>query len=37
VISGNQNVREFISAKVGCPTYSFAWGGLNLVMLCPKR
>jgi peptide/nickel transport system substrate-binding protein len=37
VISGNQNVREFISAKVGCPTYSFAWGGLNLVMLCPMR
>jgi peptide/nickel transport system substrate-binding protein len=37
VISGNQNVREFISSKVGCPTYSFAWGGLNLVLLCPKR
>jgi hypothetical protein len=37
VISGNQNVREFISSKVGCPTYSFAWGGLNIVMLCSKR
>ncbi len=37
VITNNQNVREFISAKVGCPTYSFAWGGLNLVMLCPKQ
>ena len=36
VISGNQNVREFISSKVGCPT-SFAWGGLNIVMLCSKR
>jgi peptide/nickel transport system substrate-binding protein len=37
VITHNQNVREFISTKVGCPTYSYAWGGLNLVMLCPKR
>ena len=37
VITNNQNVREFISSKIGCPTYSFAWGGLNLVMLCPKR
>ncbi|HEX3291809.1 MAG TPA: ABC transporter substrate-binding protein [Gaiella sp.] len=37
VITNNQNIREFISTKVGCPTYSFAWGGLNLVMLCPKR
>ena len=37
VITNNQNVREFISAKVGCPTYSYAWGGLNLAMLCPKR
>jgi peptide/nickel transport system substrate-binding protein len=37
VITNNQNVREFISAKVGCPTYSYAWGGLNLVLLCPRR
>ena len=37
VITNNQNVREFISSKIGCPTYSFAWGGLNLVTLCPKR
>ena len=37
VITNNQNVREFISTKVGCPTYSFAWGGLNIVLLCPKR
>ena len=37
VITNNQNVREFISAKVGCATYSYAWGGLNLAMLCPKR
>ena len=36
VITNNQNVREFISPKVGCATYSFAWGGLNLVLLCPK-
>lgn len=36
VITNNQNVREFISAKVGCATYSYAWGGLNLVLLCPK-
>lgn len=36
VITNNQNVREFISSKVGCPVYSWAWGGLNLVMLCPK-
>jgi ABC-type transport system substrate-binding protein len=33
----NQNVREFISDKVGCPTWTFAWGGLNLVLLCPKK
>jgi len=37
VITSNQNVREFISSKIGCPTYSFAWGGLNIVLLCPKR
>ena len=37
VITNNQNVREFISSKVGCATYSYAWGGLNLVLLCPKR
>jgi peptide/nickel transport system substrate-binding protein len=37
VITNNQNVREFISSKVGCANYSYAWGGLNLVMLCPKR
>jgi ABC-type transport system substrate-binding protein len=36
VITNNQNVREFISAKVGCANYSYAWGGLNIVMLCPK-
>ena len=36
VITNNQNVREFISSKVGCAHYSYAWGGLNLVMLCPK-
>ena len=36
VITNNQNVREFISTKVGCATYSYAWGGLNIVMLCPK-
>ena len=36
VITNNQNVREFISSKVGCATYSFAWGGLNIAMLCPK-
>jgi ABC-type oligopeptide transport system substrate-binding subunit len=33
----NQNTREFISDKVGCPTWTFAWGGLNLVLLCPKK
>jgi ABC-type transport system substrate-binding protein len=37
VITNNQNVREFVSSKVGCANYSYAWGGLNLVMLCPKR
>lgn len=37
VITSNQNVREFNSSKIGCPTYSFAWGGLNIVLLCPKR
>jgi ABC-type transport system substrate-binding protein len=37
VITNNANVREFISSKVGCANYSYAWGGLNLVMLCPKR
>jgi len=37
VITGNSNIREFISSKVGCANYSYAWGGLNLVMLCPKR
>ena len=37
VITNNQNVREFISSRVGCATYSYAWGGLNLVLLCPKR
>ena len=36
VITNNQNVREFISSKVGCANYSFAWGGLNIAMLCPK-
>jgi ABC-type transport system substrate-binding protein len=36
VITGNQNVREFVSAKVGCATYSYAWGGLNLLLLCRK-
>ena len=36
VITNNQNVREFISSDVGCATYSFAWGGLNLVLLCPR-
>jgi peptide/nickel transport system substrate-binding protein len=35
-VTNNQNVREFISSKVGCPQYQSAWGGLNLVMLCPK-
>jgi peptide/nickel transport system substrate-binding protein len=37
VVTNNANVREFISSKVGCTTYSYAWGGLNLVLLCPKR
>lgn len=37
VVFANSNVREFISSKVGCASYSYAWGGLNLVMLCPKR
>lgn len=37
VVLFNSNVREFISDKVGCPTYSNAWRGLNIVMLCPKR
>jgi peptide/nickel transport system substrate-binding protein len=37
VVLYNQNMREFISDRVGCPTYSNAWGGLNLVMLCPKK
>lgn len=36
-VTHNQNVRELISDRIGCPTYSFAWGGLNLVLLCPKR
>jgi hypothetical protein len=35
-VTNNSNQREFISARVGCPMYSHAWGGLNLVMLCPK-
>jgi len=37
VVLYNSNMREFISDKVGCPTYSFAWGGLNIAMLCPKK
>jgi peptide/nickel transport system substrate-binding protein len=37
VIFNNSNVREFISSKVGCATYSYAWSGLNIAMLCPKR
>ena len=36
VITNNQNVREFMSTKVGCANYSYAWGGPNIAMLCPK-
>jgi ABC-type transport system substrate-binding protein len=36
VVFSNSNVREFISSNVGCPNYSYAWGGLNIAMLCPK-
>jgi peptide/nickel transport system substrate-binding protein len=36
VVFGNINVREFVSERIGCPMYSSAWGGLNLVMLCLK-
>ena len=37
VVLFNQNTREFVSDKIGCATYSYAWAGLNLAMLCPKR
>ena len=36
VVYSNQNIREFVSSRIGCPTYSSAWGGLNLVTLCLK-
>jgi ABC-type transport system substrate-binding protein len=35
-VTGNSNQREFVSSRIGCPVNSAAWGGLNLVMLCPK-
>jgi ABC-type oligopeptide transport system substrate-binding subunit len=36
-VYGNSNVREFVSARIGCPMYSVPAGGLNLVMLCERK
>ena len=35
-VYGNGNIREFVSARIGCPMYSVPAGGLNLVMLCER-
>jgi ABC-type transport system substrate-binding protein len=37
IVTSNSNVREFVSARIGCPTYAANWGGLNLVTLCLKK
>jgi ABC-type transport system substrate-binding protein len=37
LVYSNQNTREFVSKRIGCPMYSSNWGGLNLVMLCLKE
>jgi ABC-type oligopeptide transport system substrate-binding subunit len=36
VVYGNSTIREFVSARIGCPVRSGQAGGLNLTMLCLK-
>jgi ABC-type transport system substrate-binding protein len=36
-VVGDANVREFTSSKIGCGVYSSVQGGLNIVLLCPRK
>jgi ABC-type oligopeptide transport system substrate-binding subunit len=36
-VIGNGNVREFVSARVGCYSFHPVWGTLNLATVCLRR